>query len=320
MHIPDGFVSDPVNAAMGTVAALSLAYSVWSLRRETTTYPLRLPLFVVVSAFVFATQMLNFSIGAGTSGHFLGAVLAAALLGPAAACVAMALVLAVQCFFFGDGGVLALGSNIANMGVLGGLLAYPVLRKLRSHLPEGRFGFYAAIGAVSWMSIVAASSLCAFEIALSGTTTLGAVLPAMVGTHAVIGLGEAAITVSALAVLFRLVPSAQPAWALLGRMTVASRRSREEERLMIAGLAFVLALALLASPLASSLPDGLEKVASDKGFVSAASEGIAAPFADYQVSTIAHEGASTGLAGMIGVLLICGIAFGSGRLITQRQR
>ncbi|MDD3182085.1 MAG: energy-coupling factor ABC transporter permease [Alphaproteobacteria bacterium] len=317
MHIPDGFVSDPVNAAMGVVAVVALAASVRGLRKESATKTFIAPVFAVLATFIFAAQMLNFPIGGGTSGHFLGAVMAAAVLGPWGACLALALVLGVQGVLFGDGGMLALGSNIVNMGVVGGILAYPVLRKMRSFLPDGAVGFYLAVGVTSWLSIVAASAACAIELAVSGTSALDVALPAMVGTHALIGFGEAAVSVVALAALFKGAPSVQPAWA---KMSLSSSFPVNEKRLVAVGLALALVLAAFVSPFASGFPDGLEKVAEDKGFISAAVSDVTAPFADYQVAAVSSETLSTGLAGLVGSLLVFGVAFGSGRSVCASKR
>lgn len=323
MHIPDGFTSDPVNVGMGVVAATSLVACVWQMRKATVSASFVAPLLAVVATFIFAAQMLNFPIGGGTSGHFLGAVMAAAVLGPWGACLSLAVVLGVQGLFFGDGGVSAFGCNVVNMGVVGGLLAYPVLRKVRSLLPSGAFGFYAAAGVTSWLSIVLASSVCAIELALSGTSPLAVALPAMAGTHAVIGVGEAAITVAALAALFKAFPSVQPAWADMGS-SMRLVRPAGGARLVAAGMALALALAVFASPFASSHPDGLEKVAADVGFLAAASEDKVvwsnSPFPDYQVTPVASEGLSTSLAGLIGSLLVFGVALGSGRTMLSSSK
>ncbi|MGE4351117.1 MAG: energy-coupling factor ABC transporter permease [Bdellovibrionales bacterium] len=321
MHIPDGFVSDPVNAAMAGVAGVALVASIRGLRRESQDNSFVAPLLAIASTFIFAAQMLNFSIGGGTSGHFLGAILAATLVGPWGACLALSLVLAVQGLFFADGGLTALGSNIVNMGVVGGMLSYPILRKLRRALPDGSAGFYTSVGLTSWLSIVLASAICSFELALSDTSPLAIAFPAMVGTHAIIGLGEAAISVAALMLLFRFFPSVQPSWA---KLSPSQASSVNEKRLVAAGLALAVALAMFVSPFASGFPDGLEKVAEDKGFMQAASEDkvvwTASPFPDYQITSIKAEGLSTGMAGLVGSLLVFAFAMGSGRsLLTARK-
>ena len=136
------------------------------------------PLMGVLSAFIFAAQMINFPVMGGTSGHLLGGVLAAVLLGPWAGAVVIASVLIFQCLVFQDGGLTALGANILNMalaGTLGGYFIYRVIAKLLG----GRRGIVTGAVAAAWLSVVAAASLCALELALSGTSPLGLVLPAM---------------------------------------------------------------------------------------------------------------------------------------------
>ena len=140
MHIPDGFVSGPLNLAAGAAAAVAVGASAWRAARTVERQPQTMPLVATTAAFVFAAQMLNFPIGGGTSGHFLGAAAVAALLGPWNACLVMSLVLVIQCLAFADGGITALGSNVLNMGVLGGFGAYCIMRAVRVLLRGGRGG------------------------------------------------------------------------------------------------------------------------------------------------------------------------------------
>ena len=192
MHIPDGFVSGPINVATYAVsiAACGLAVS----RANKTVGERQIPLLGVTAAFIFAAQMLNFPIAGGTSGHFLGALLAAVLLGPLNACLIMALVLAIQCLAFADGGLTALGTNIFNMGIIGGIVCYYLFQGLKSVLPKTRGAFLTAVAIAAWSSVVLASAICALELAVSGTSPLAVALPAMTAVHALIGLGEAIIT------------------------------------------------------------------------------------------------------------------------------
>jgi cobalt/nickel transport system permease protein len=163
------------------------------------------PLMAVVSAFIFAAQMLNFPVMGGTSGHLLGGVLAAVLLGPCAGAIAIAVVLAVQCLIFQDGGLTALGANIFNMsfvGAVGGYYIYAMIRKGMS----GNRGILTAAAIAAWFSVVAASAVCAIELAVSGTSPINVALPAMAGVHALIGIGEAAITVLVLSFVLKVRP------------------------------------------------------------------------------------------------------------------
>ncbi|MDP3014192.1 MAG: energy-coupling factor ABC transporter permease, partial [Candidatus Subteraquimicrobiales bacterium] len=166
----------------------------------------QVPLMGLTAAFIFAAQMLNFPVVGGTSGHFLGAVLAAVLLGPWLACLVMAVVLVIQCLGFADGGLTALGANIFNMGVVGGIVCYYLFMALKKVLPQTKSGFLAAVAATSWLSVVLASAFCALELAISGTSPLGLVLPAMVGVHGLIGVGEAIITTAVVSLVINTEP------------------------------------------------------------------------------------------------------------------
>ena len=204
MHIPDGFLSPDVAAGTGVVAAGAVGYA---LRRADRTLDERaVPLLGVTGAFVFAAQMLNFPVAGGTSGHFLGAALAAVLLGPWMACLVLAVVLVMQAFVFADGGVTALGANILNMGVVGGLGAGLVLAAGRRVLPRTRGAFLGLVAAAAWLAVMAGAGACSLELAASGTVPLGTVLPAMLGVHALIGIGEAVVTVAAVSAVLASRP------------------------------------------------------------------------------------------------------------------
>ncbi len=210
MHVPDGFVSGPINVGTFVVSATVAVLATRDARRRLQDR--QVPLVGVTAAFVFAAQMLNFPVAGGTSGHFLGALFAAVMLGPLTSCLILSLVLIVQCLAFGDGGITALGTNIFNMGVVGGLGAYAIFASLRGMLPDTGAGFAAAVGVSAWASVVLGSVACAFELALSGTSPLRVTLPAMVGVHAVIGVGEALITTTVVGLVVRLRPDLIHAW------------------------------------------------------------------------------------------------------------
>jgi cobalt/nickel transport system permease protein len=195
LHIPDGFLSGGVAAAAGLVAVAAIAIGLKVAERDLDEA--RVPLLGVLAAFVFAAQMLNFPVAGGTSGHFLGATLAAVLLGPWTACLVMAVVVAAQALAFADGGVTALGANIVNMGVLGALLAGALVHAALRVLPHTRVTLLGAVAVVSWLAVMAGAAATSAELALSGTLPLGAALPTMLGVHALIGVGEAVITVAA---------------------------------------------------------------------------------------------------------------------------
>lgn len=264
----------PVTAA---VAATGIGGAAWAAAKcEQKPDVVR---FASVSALIFAAQMVNFPIQSGTSGHLLGGVLAAAMLGTPFGVLSLALVLAVQSLLFSDGGVAVLGANVVNMSLigagLGGLLAGQV--RSRSGLSLLRLGFAA------WISVPLAALACSVELAFAGSVPFAASAPAMLRTHALIGIGEALITVLA----FSLLPAVE----------TDSRKT-----------AFVPALtamlvALLLSPFASNLPDGLEWVAAKLGFLHAAAPSFVAPLSGYSLPGL--QGAlSTGISGLVGVLVV----------------
>ncbi len=204
MHIPDGFLNTGVSVATGIVAAGAVGYGLRKAREELDEKSV--PLMAMVTSFIFAAQMLNFPVAGGTSGHFLGGALAALLLGPWLGCLVMALVLLVQCLGFADGGLTALGANILNMGIIGTVLVYYIFRFLQRALPSGRGSYLISAAAAAWLSVVMASGACAVELGISGTTPMGVALPAMLAIHAIIGIGEAIITVAVLSLVMAVRP------------------------------------------------------------------------------------------------------------------
>ena len=217
LHIPDGFLSGGVAAAGAAVALAAVLYGLRVADRDLDEA--RVPLLGVCAAFVFAAQMLNFPVAAGTSGHFLGATLAAVLLGPWLACLVMAVVIAAQALAFADGGVSALGANVVNMGVLGALLAGFAVQAGLHVLPRTRTTFLGLVAVVAWLAVMAGAAATSWELALSGTVPLGTVLPAMLGVHALIGVGEAVITAAAVGAVL----SARPDLIALGGFAAAGR-------------------------------------------------------------------------------------------------
>jgi cobalt/nickel transport system permease protein len=194
---PDGFLSFPVAAVMWLATIVVLAYAVRETNRNLDERAI--PLMGVMAAFIFAAQMFNFQVIGGTSGHLLGGVLAAVLLGPWAGTLVMTCVIAVQALVFQDGGLIVLGANIFNMGIIGTLGGYAVYRGLCGILGGESRARIPAAGIAAWLSVFVAALTIAVELAISGTTDLVLALVAMGGVHALIGVGEAIITMAALA-------------------------------------------------------------------------------------------------------------------------
>lgn len=196
LHAPDGFFSTPIALVFWAITAVALAIS---LRRAGDQLDERaVPLMGVMAAFIFAAQMFNFQIPGGTSGHLLGGVLAAVLLGPYAGTIVMACVIGVQALVFQDGGLLVLGVNIFNMGLVGTFGGYWLYRTIAAALGGEEKSRLPAAAVAAWASVFVAAVICAFQLAASDTTSLGAGLAAMAGWHILIGVGEALITVAAL--------------------------------------------------------------------------------------------------------------------------
>lgn len=328
MHVPDGFINAPVSAATGIIAAGAVAVSLRGARRELDERTA--PLAGLVAAFIFAVQMLNFPVAAGTSGHLLGGALAAILVGPFTGVLCVSVVLLMQGVLFADGGLTALGVNITDMAVVTTVVAYLTFRGLVKILPRGRRSITVSSFVAALLSVPAAAVAFTFLYALGGTTdvSIGKVATAMVGVHVLIGIGEAAITAltvgAVIAVRPDLVygargltqklklrvggelvdaPAADAPAAGTPAAGTPAPVARSHRKVWIAGLVTSLVLAGFVSFYASANPDGLEKVAHDKGIDKKAEEHATSdsPLADYGVKDITDSRLSGGLAGVIGV-------------------
>ncbi|MEW2414180.1 energy-coupling factor ABC transporter permease [Streptomyces sp. NPDC046866] len=337
MHVPDGFIDAPVSVAAGAVAATAVAVSLRGARRELDERTA--PLAGLVAAFVFAVQMLNFPVAAGTSGHLLGGALAAILVGPYTGVLCVSVVLLMQGVLFADGGLTALGVNITNMALVTVVVAYAVFRGLVKLLPRTRRSVTAAAFAGALLSVPAAAGAFTLLYAFGGTTDvpIGKVLTAMVGVHVLIGLGEAAITATTVGAVLAVRPDlvhgarglAAPLKLRVGGELVdapaaapaaAPAGGRSARKVWATGLATALVLAGFVSFYASTSPDGLEKIAADQGIDRNVREHAAAgsPLADYGVKDVDDARLSGGLAGVIGVGAT--VAVGTGVFWTVRRR
>lgn len=192
MHIPDGFLNVATVATTCAVSAGGIGGAVRIVGKKLGEK--QVPLMGILAAFIFAAQMLNFPVAGGTSGHVIGAALAAILLGPWAAVLIMSCVLIAQSLIFQDGGLLALGANIFNMGIVASFSAYYIYKLVTWLAGANRRGTLIGGFVAAWVSVFLASICCAIELAVSGSSPFGVVLPAMAGVHALIGIGEGLIT------------------------------------------------------------------------------------------------------------------------------
>ncbi|MCX4666633.1 energy-coupling factor ABC transporter permease [Streptomyces sp. NBC_01381] len=317
MHVPDGFIDAPVSAVTGVIAAGAVAVSLKGARRELDERTA--PLAGLVAAFIFAVQMLNFPVAAGTSGHLLGGALAAILVGPYTGVLCVSVVLLMQGVLFADGGLTALGVNITDMAIVTTVVAYLVFRGLVKVLPRTRRSVTVSSFIAALLSVPAAALAFTFLYAIGGTTdvSIGKVATAMIGVHVLIGIGEAAITALTVGAVIAVRPDlvygarglTQKLKLRVGGELVDAEpaavpvAARSHRKVWIAGLVTSLVLAGFVSFYASADPDGLEKVAADKGIDKKTEEHATAesPLADYGVKDITDARLSGGLAGVIGV-------------------
>ena len=302
LHIPDGFLSGLVSAACWLVIVGVLAYA---LRAAQGTLDERLiPLAGIMGAFVFAAQMINFPVAGGTSGHFIGATLTFIVLGPWLGMLTMSAVVALQALLFQDGGLLVMGANMMVMGLVPGFVGYQVWR-----IGVGRVRLETAVtAAAAWLSIMAAALIATLLLAFSGTTSLSFALPAMLGVHALIGVGEALITVAALSFIRRTRPT------IIEEANGAQRNSW-----LILGLIAAMLVVLLA-PFASGYPDGLEWVAQTTGFAKSAQEAPFSLLPDYTLPFLGETAISTILAGLVGIVVVSVIVVSVARGLRKERR
>jgi len=319
VHVPDGFIDAPTSAATGVIAAGALAVSLRGARRELDERTA--PLAGLVAAFIFAVQMLNFPVAAGTSGHLLGGALAAILVGPYTGVLCVSVVLLMQGILFADGGLTALGVNITDMAIVTTVVSYAVFRGLVKVLPRRRRSVTVASFVAALLSVPAAAVAFTLLYAVGGTTdvSIGKVATAMIGVHVLIGIGEAVITALTVGAVIAVRPDlVYGARGLRQRLKLrvggelvdapaapepAPAAARSHRKLWITGLVTSLVLAGFVSFYASASPDGLEKVAHDKGIDKKEEKHAASdsPLADYGVKDISDARLSGGLAGVIGV-------------------
>lgn len=309
MHIPDGFIDGKTAVATAALAVTGVGFALRQVRRELP--PRKVPLLGLAAAFLFAAQMLNFPVAAGTSGHLIGGVLVAALLGTSAAVVVVTTVLIVQCFLFADGGVSALGANMFNMAILAVAGGSGIYRLLTGWLPGSR-GQVTAIAFAGWFSTVLASISCAGQLALSGTVAWSASFTAMAGVHMFIGIGEGLISALVLLSIQRTRPD------LIGNGAKPNGAAGWGECAGF-GLLVALGLAVFVAPFACSWPDGLEFVAGKLGFEHQAVQPVLpAPVPDYEMPGVKWSAGATALAGAAGSLVVFGLALLLGRLLVPK--
>ena len=285
MHIPDQMLTGsicPVTAVVGAIGVATATY--FTVKEKNKPSSLK---FAAVTALIFAAQMMNFPVLNGTSGHLLGTTLAVMLLGIPFGILSIVFVVVTQSLVFADGGVSVLGANIINMALVGaipGIFYTIILKKYKEKISCVLKNIFLFLG--SLISVILASASCSLMLGLSGTVGLLKVLPAMVGIHILIGIGEGVITL--------LV-----SFFLTNRIV---EKTGNKSFLFPTLSAFIVALIL--SPFASGFPDGLEWVAERFNFLHENAPYFVSPFPDYSIPVISNEIISTGLSGLFGVAII----------------
>jgi len=303
LHIPDGFLSLVIALIFWAITIVTVGIAISKTNKSLGEK--QVPLMGIMAAFIFAAQMLNFPVAGGTSGHFLGGALAAMVLGPWAGILVMTAVIAVQGLLFQDGGLLVMGANIFNMGLLTAMIGFGLYRSVIGRSKGTRL---AVAGIAAWLAVVASALVASLQLWLSGTSRLEIVVPAMLGVHVLIGIGEAIITVAALSFIEQTRPD------LLNEKATSAKGGRGW---IYAGVVVSL-FAVLLSPLASASPDGLERVAEDMGFLEM---GQSAPYQilpDYTVPFLGETALSTIVAGVVGALVVLGLMIVLGQSLRRK--
>ena len=311
MHAPDGFLNAGAAVATGAVSAGAVGACLRYTRGRLGDR--QIPLAGMTAAFIFAAQMINFPVAAGTSGHLLGGALAAVLVGAPLGAVVMTTVVVIQSLVFADGGLTALGYNTLNLAVVPVFGGYAAFRLFRRLLPRTRSGASAAAGLAGLVSVVLSAMAFSLEwlFGASAPVPFDRVFGAVVGTHVLIGAGEAVIT----ALTVGAVLAARPdlvfgAGYLVGRPETGPARAGRARTAVIAGLLVSLFIAGAVSQFASDAPDGLERAAARLGVTGGEAPGWL-PAADYAVQGINNPALSLAVAGAAGVLIAAAVAAGA---------
>jgi cobalt/nickel transport system permease protein len=298
LHIPDGFLSIVVSVICWVIAIVTLYFAISKTNQSLGEK--QIPLMGIMAAFIFAAQMINFPVAGGTSGHMLGGALAAIVLGPWAGMLVMTAVIALQALLFQDGGLVVMGANILNMGLITAAIGYGLYRSVSGQSRAVKLG---VAGFAAWLSVMAGALFTALQLWLSGTSQLNIVIPAMMGVHALIGVGEALITVAALSFIMQTRPD------LLGEGSESAKASHNW--IYVGGI--ISLLVVLISPFASGDPDGLERVAIDMGFIDAGQDAPYWIIPDYTLPFLGETALSTIVAGVIGIAVVAVIMVLVGR-------
>lgn len=311
MHAPDGFLDAGTAVLTGTISlvivGLALRQSSHQLKDKA------IPLAGITAAFIFAAQMFNFPVAAGTTGHLIGGALAAILLGPSVGAIVVTIVVVVQALAFADGGLTALGYNVLNMAIVPAYGGYAVFRIIRRMFPRTSGGVIGATGLAAWASVVMAAVAFSIQWLFGATAPVSFddVFVAMVGVHGLVGIGEGIISALAVAAVLASRPDLVYGASDLEPAQLAESKVGTRT-FVIGGVLVALVFAAVVSQFAVDNPDGLERVAGDTGFIVSAEDHSLADFmfADYATAGISNEALSLAIAGIVGTVVTLLVAAG----------
>lgn len=311
MHAPDGFLDAGTAVVTGAISVVVIGFALRQSREQLRDKAI--PLAGITAAFIFAAQMFNFPVAAGTTGHLLGGALAAILLGPSVGAVVVTIVVVVQALVFADGGLTALGYNILNMAVIPAYGGYAVFRIFRRAFPNTSGGVIGATGLAAWSSVVLSAMAFSLEWLFGATAPVSFddVFAAMVGVHTLIGIGEAVISSLAIGAVLASRPDLVYGARGLGR-TQRAETKVGTRAFVLGGLLVSMVLAAVVSQFAVDSPDGLERVAENTGFVQSGEDHALADsiLAEYATEGISNETLSLAIAGTVGTLVTLLVAGG----------
>lgn len=311
MHAPDGFLEPPVAVITAIISIVILGLALRHASNELDER--QVPLAGISAAFIFAAQMFNFPVAAGTTGHLLGGALAAILLGPWVGCMVVAVVVMVQALLFADGGITALGYNVLNMAIVPAFAGWALFLMFRKLMPRSSAGVVGAAGLACGTSVVLGAMTFSLEwlFGASAPVPFDTVFAAMVGTHALIGIGEGILSALVIAAVLAARPDVVAGARDLTPEELGDRRPVSARAFAIGAIIVVVLVAAVVSQFAFDDPDGLERVAQDKGIHTMQDHLISgSPFADYATAGVGNEQLSLALAGLAGVSVTLLVGYG----------
>lgn len=321
MHMADALISTPVALTAGIVSAALLGIAGYKVNKEKGMNARVVPLMGVLGAFVFAAQMINFTIpGTGSSGHIIGGLLLAAFLGPWAAFLTLSSVLIIQCLVFADGGLMALGCNILNMAAMSTLVAYPLIFRPMVRYSQSTGMLVSASILASIVGLELGACGVTLETLLSGVTALPpkTFLAVMTGIHLAIGLGEGLATS---AILAFVVKSRPDLLAITAKGAFSSGRNLRKVLIWFGASAIVLGGGLAF--FASEYPDGLEwsiQQLTGSTELESNQDAIAVTFEKVQAATSVMPDYDNNLSGIIGALMVVILVWSITSILTRKKK